>query len=107
MTGFFEIFQPGLKHLQEERDRQNMLVSKPTHGGGPPLGIDLDGGTAKITISVSKAQPADDDPAGLDASGEETAAGTGDAETSESDAEDAGDEELEELGSAQEETDPA
>jgi len=31
-----------------------MLVSKPTYGGGAPLGIDLDGGVAKIRI---KAKP--------------------------------------------------
>jgi hypothetical protein len=48
---FFELFQPGLKHLREEKERQKMLVSKPTHGGGAPLGIDLDAGTAKITIA--------------------------------------------------------
>jgi hypothetical protein len=48
---FFELFQPGLKYLREEKERQKMLVSKPTHGGGAPLGIDLDAGTAKITIS--------------------------------------------------------
>ena len=53
---FFEIFQPGLKYLREEKDRQKMLVSKPTHGGGAPLGIDLDGGTAKI--SIARAAPA-------------------------------------------------
>jgi hypothetical protein len=47
---FFELFQPGLKYLREEKERQRMLVSKPTHGGGAPLGIDLDAGTAKITI---------------------------------------------------------
>ncbi|MCW2805286.1 MAG: hypothetical protein JWN06_3503 [Propionibacteriaceae bacterium] len=56
---FFEIFNPGLRHLREEKERQKMLVSKPTHGGGPPLGIDLDGGTAKITIRP-KQPPADD-----------------------------------------------
>jgi hypothetical protein len=48
---FFELFQPGLKHLREEKERRKMLVSKPTHGGGAPLGIDLDAGTAKITIA--------------------------------------------------------
>src|SRR5215207_980747 len=48
---FFELFQPGLKYLREEKERQKMLVSKPTHGGGAPLGIDLDAGTAKITIT--------------------------------------------------------
>ena len=53
---FFELFQPGLKYLREEKARQKMLVSKPTHGGGAPLGIDLDAGTAKITIRP-KASP--------------------------------------------------
>ena len=48
---FLEIFQPGLKYLREERDRRKVLVANPTHGGGPPLGIDLDAGTAKITIN--------------------------------------------------------
>jgi hypothetical protein len=56
---FFEIFNPGLRHLREEKERQKMLVSKPTHGGGAPLGIDLDSGTAKITIRA-KQPPADD-----------------------------------------------
>jgi hypothetical protein len=27
-----------------------MLVIRPSHGGGPPLGIDLDGGTASIVV---------------------------------------------------------
>jgi hypothetical protein len=55
---FLEIFQPGLKYLREERDRRKVLVANPTHGGGPPLGIDLDAGTAKITIN----RPAEPDP---------------------------------------------
>jgi hypothetical protein len=54
---FFELFQPGLKHLREEKERQKMLVSKPTHGGGAPLGIDLDAGTAKITIMPKTDEP--------------------------------------------------
>ena len=58
-VSFFEIFQPGLKHLREEKDRQKMLVSKPTHGGGAPLGIDLDGGTARI--SIRRPPPASED----------------------------------------------
>lgn len=53
---FFELFQPGLRHLREEKERQKMLVSKPNHGGGAPLGIDLEAGTAKITIAP-KAEP--------------------------------------------------
>jgi len=27
-----------------------MLTSRPTHGGGAPLGIDLEAGIAKITV---------------------------------------------------------
>ena len=66
MTAFFELFQPGLRHLRKERDRQKMLVAQPTHGGGPPLGIDLDAGTARISIrravpkAARKAAPATD-----------------------------------------------
>lgn len=52
---FFEIFQPGLKYLREERDRRRMLVVRPNHGGGAPLGIDLDAGTAKISIPAPAA----------------------------------------------------
>jgi Family of unknown function (DUF6191) len=63
-VSFFELFQPGLKHLREEKERQKMLVSKPTHGGGAPLGIDLDAGTAKITIRP-KASPDHHAPDGL------------------------------------------
>jgi hypothetical protein len=59
---FFEIFNPGLRHLREEKERQKMLVSKPTHGGGAPLGIDLDGGTAKITIRPKQPPAADVEP---------------------------------------------
>ena len=51
VMSFLEIFQPGLRYLREERDRRKIMVANPTHGGGPPLGIDLDAGTAKITIS--------------------------------------------------------
>ena len=51
LVSFFELFQPGLKYLREEKDRQKILVAKPSHGGGAPLGIDLDAGTAKITIA--------------------------------------------------------
>jgi len=52
---FFEIIQPGLRHLREERDRQRMLIVRPNHGGGAPLGIDLDAGTAKISLPAPAA----------------------------------------------------
>jgi Family of unknown function (DUF6191) len=57
LVSFFELFQPGLKYLREEKDRQKILVAKPSHGGGAPLGIDLDAGTAKITIARSPTAP--------------------------------------------------
>jgi hypothetical protein len=60
---FFELFQPGLKYLREEKERQKMLVSKPTHGGGAPLGIDLDAGTAKITIRPKTSPDLPESPA--------------------------------------------
>jgi Family of unknown function (DUF6191) len=55
---FLEIFDPGLKHLREEKDRQKMLVVRPSHGGGAPMGIDLDAG--KATISTARPQHAPD-----------------------------------------------
>jgi len=42
LVSFFELFQPGLRYLREEKDRQKILVAKPSHGGAAPLGIDLD-----------------------------------------------------------------
>jgi hypothetical protein len=48
---FLEIFEPGLKNLREEKDRQKMLVVRPSHGGGARLGIDLDAGTATFSVT--------------------------------------------------------
>jgi Family of unknown function (DUF6191) len=56
-VSLLEIFQPGLKHLREERDRQRMLVVRPSHGGGAPLGIDLDAGKATITVTPPQLDP--------------------------------------------------
>lgn len=47
---FLEIFQPGLKHLREERERQRMDVAYPTNGADPLTEIDLDAGTARIVV---------------------------------------------------------
>lgn len=48
---FFELFQPGLRFLREEKDRQKMLVAEPRFGkNGGPLGIDLDSGKATFTM---------------------------------------------------------
>jgi hypothetical protein len=62
---FLEIFEPGLKHLREEKDRQKMLVVRPSHGGGAPLGIDLDAGTATFSVTPPPDAP-ESDNAGAD-----------------------------------------
>lgn len=58
---FLEIFQPGLKYLREERDRQKMLVVRPSHGGGAPMGIDLDAGKATIAVTPHQFEPDEPD----------------------------------------------
>jgi Family of unknown function (DUF6191) len=56
-VSFLEIFQPGLKHLRDERDRQRMLVVRPSHGAGPPMGIDLDAGKATVSVTPPQLEP--------------------------------------------------
>jgi Family of unknown function (DUF6191) len=56
-VSFLEIFQSGLKHLREERDRQRMLVVRPSHGAGTPMGIDLDAGKAIISVTPPQLEP--------------------------------------------------
>jgi Family of unknown function (DUF6191) len=48
---WMEIFQPSLRHVREERERLELTVDHPD-SGAPPLGIDLDGGTARFTMSA-------------------------------------------------------
>lgn len=57
-----------------------MLESKPTHGGGAPFGIDLDGGTAKITIPMSADETAAE-TADLDGASDSLSDGMGDQES--------------------------
>lgn len=54
---FLEIFQPGLKHLREERDRQKIVVHPAKHGADGPLGIDLNSGTATFLMPAPAAEP--------------------------------------------------
>jgi hypothetical protein len=49
LDGFIEIFNPGHKHLREERDRKRIEAQIPK-SAGKPFGIDLDGGTALIRV---------------------------------------------------------
>jgi hypothetical protein len=59
-VSFLEIFQPGLKHLREERDRHKMLVVRTSHGGAP-MGIDLDAGKATIAVTPHQFEPDEPD----------------------------------------------
>ncbi len=43
----FEIFQPGLTHLVEEKERQRLDIVQ-REDGDPPWEIDLDAGTAVL-----------------------------------------------------------
>ena len=63
LDGFIEIFNPGHKHLREERDRKRIEAQIPK-SEGKPFGIDLDGGTAVIRVPKSGASPDDAVPAG-------------------------------------------
>ena len=48
MSEFFMIFEPGLRHLVEERERLELDVRRPGDGA-PPFGpIDLDSGVAYL-----------------------------------------------------------
>ena len=52
LDGFIELFQPGYKHLRQERDRKRIEAQIP-ETGGPPFGVDLDAGTAVIRLATS------------------------------------------------------
>ncbi|GAA1650843.1 DUF6191 domain-containing protein [Georgenia ruanii] len=48
MSEFFAIFEPGLRHLIEERERRRLDIQRPGEGA-PPFGpVDLDAGVAYI-----------------------------------------------------------
>ena len=51
-----ELFQPSLRHAREERERLELNVDHPD-SGAPPLGIDLDAGTARFTMPARDPTP--------------------------------------------------
>lgn len=57
----FELFNPGTKHVEEQRQTETMLRDD-EEAGAPPLGIDLDAGTAVFRMP-RRPQPPDDDAA--------------------------------------------
>ena len=55
--GFDEVFHPSGRFVQEERDRRHALVDD-VGSGAPPLGVDLQKGTVRLTRP--KRAPVDD-----------------------------------------------
>ena len=58
MTGFLEIFEPGLRHWREHQDREKMLVVTDEAGGAGPDPLDLDSGSVVLQMPSD----APDDP---------------------------------------------
>jgi hypothetical protein len=90
---FFELFQPGLRHLREERDRQKSVVANPAQGEGGPLGIDLSQGKAKFTMPPATA-PGEEDAEAEDSEADGSAAdgsAAGDREGTDKQADDSSD----------------
>jgi hypothetical protein len=70
MSEFFMIFEPGLRHLVEERERLELDVRRPGDGA-PPFGpVDLDSGVAYLEQRPRRRddeqQPDDDAEPGTD-----------------------------------------
>ena len=57
MGPLFELFNPGIKHIEEQRQTEAMLRDD-EESGDPPLGIDLEAGTA--VIRLRRPAPPDD-----------------------------------------------
>lgn len=56
MSDFFQIFQPGLRHQQEQRDLEKILVVDEDAGGTGPKTHNLESG--EVTIRMPKRAPA-------------------------------------------------
>lgn len=50
MSDFFEIFNPGLRHIREQRDREKMLIVEADRGGAGPEPLDLDSGSVVLRL---------------------------------------------------------
>ncbi len=65
MSDFFQLFNPGARHTQQQRDLEKMLVVDYRKGGWGPKPLDLESG--KVTIVMPNRLPeATDTEAGED-----------------------------------------
>jgi Family of unknown function (DUF6191) len=61
MSEFFMIFEPGLRHLVEERRRQKLEIKRPGDGA-PPFGpVDLDSGVVYLDAETETEPEEHDD----------------------------------------------
>ena len=58
MGPLFELFHPSTKHVEEQRQSERMLRVD-EESGDPPLGIDLDAGTAVLRLPRRAIEPQD------------------------------------------------
>lgn len=59
MSDFFQIFQPGFRHQQEQRDLEKVLIVEEDAGGSGPKPLDLDSGSVTLRRLTTSAV---DDP---------------------------------------------
>lgn len=55
MSDFFQLFNPGARHTQQQRDLEKMLVVDYRKGGWGPKPLDLESG--KVTIVMPNRLP--------------------------------------------------
>jgi len=58
VSDFFEIFQPGLKYWNEQRDLDKVLVVQDDAGGTGPAPLDLDSGRVTLVMPPEPEHPA-------------------------------------------------
>jgi hypothetical protein len=56
MSDFFQLFNPGARHQEEQRDLEKILVVDEEAGGTGPKSHNLDSG--EVTIRMPKRRPA-------------------------------------------------
>lgn len=61
MTGFFEIFQPGLRYKREQEDLEKVLIVEADKGGSGPRPLDLDSGSVLLQMPGREATDQSDD----------------------------------------------
>lgn len=60
MSDFFQLFQPGLRHQQEQRDLQKILIVEEDAGGTGPKPLDLDSGSVVLRPPAKTAELPED-----------------------------------------------